>query len=440
MAHLISTAVHTDDAFASILQAKQEPDTIRQARQTAHLLANTLELPTVDKMRIDRWSWQARGVYRPTTPVTQWQQLPEAIRSQWESTGHNVMVQHNAAVVYTDLDASLRDQGVRWMSLEQAVVEEASIVNAHLFQLVRSDANRLAAIHGALWNGGGYVYVPRGVVVEQPLHIVMIADDPQVTFAPHVLVVAEAQAQVRVVLSYMGGTSPAGVGASPHVVRSAAVEVFAAEGANVQVSAVHALGADAIEYVQRHAAVGANATVSWVVGELSDGWGVTETVSHLRGKSARTQMSVVAVGTGSQRMSQTTQAVHWGIATESDMVSRTVMRGDATTIVNGVTKIERGATRANGQQTERILMLSPSARGDANPILLIDEDDVKAGHAASVGRVNPEHVYYFMSRGLPRAEAERLIIHGFLEPTIAEIPDEQVRNRIVERVERKLFS
>jgi Fe-S cluster assembly protein SufD len=114
------------------------------------------------------------------------------------------------------------------------------------------------------------------------------------------------------------------------------------------------------------------------------------------------------------------------------------MTGEATTILNGITKIEKGAEKANGEQAENILMLSEKARGDANPILLIDEDDVKAGHAASVGRVSEESIYYLMSRGIDRQEAERLIILGFLEPVVAEIPIDEVKNRLRQALERKL--
>jgi len=120
------------------------------------------------------------------------------------------------------------------------------------------------------------------------------------------------------------------------------------------------------------------------------------------------------------------------------MFTRAVMREEAQAIINGITKIEHGATKSNGQQTEKVLMLSPNARGDANPILLIDEDDVMAGHAASVGKVNPDQVYYLMSRGISKTNAERLIIYGFLAPIIAEIPLELLRTRLQRIVERKL--
>src|SRR5690606_5069122 len=139
---------------------------------------------------------------------------------------------------------------------------------------------------------------------------------------------------------------------------------------------------------------------------------------------------LIAIGTGSQRMSLTSRAVHYGRATECTMLSRAVMKDEAAAIMSGITKIEHGASKANGQQSEKVLMLSPKARGDANPILLIDENDVQAGHAASAGRVNEEQLYYLMSRGISREEAEKLIIHGFLDPVVSEIPLASVREQL----------
>ena len=126
----------------------------------------------------------------------------------------------------------------------------------------------------------------------------------------------------------------------------------------------------------------------------------------------------IVVGSGEQRSNVTATVHHWGTHTESDILSRGVMRDEANSIINGITKIERGATKANGQQAENVLMLNPQARGDANPILLIDEDDVKAGHAASVGRNDEIQLFYLMSRGISREDAEKLIIYGFLAPVL----------------------
>jgi Fe-S cluster assembly protein SufD len=419
-------------ALQDIDAVLHEPEEAWQRREQARS-ARALPLPELEKMRIDRWRWDARGTYRAGVPVSQWEHIPEHVRVHVPERADAVLVQHNASVTYAALSPELQARGVRWMSLEDAQRVEGARVGAHAWKLVRPDAHRLAAWHASLWSGGAYLYVPSGVVIEQPIQAVFVADDAQVTCAPHVLIIAERDARVRVVLTFVGEQ------AHSEVVRSVGVEVYAYDRATVEVSTLHAYGTSTIEHVSRHAHIAADASVEWIVGELSDGWGVSETVSHLIGRGARTRMHAIGIGIDAQRVHQTTRAVHIGKATESEMGARTVMRGEATAIVNGITEIKRGATRANGQQTERMLMLSPLARGDANPILLIDEDDVKAGHAASVGKVSEEHVYYLMSRGLSRTEAQRLIIRGFLAPTIAGVPDEAVRAFIVDRVERKLF-
>lgn len=115
-----------------------------------------------------------------------------------------------------------------------------------------------------------------------------------------------------------------------------------------------------------------------------------------------------------------------------------MVKDNATTVFNGIGKIEHGASKSNAEQETRVLMLSDKARGDANPILLIDEDDVMAGHAASVGRVDPTQLYYLMSRGISKAEAERLIIYGFLAPVVNQLPVEGVKKQLTEVIERKV--
>ncbi|MNP19562.1 FeS cluster assembly protein SufD [compost metagenome] len=165
---------------------------------------------------------------------------------------------------------------------------------------------------------------------------------------------------------------------------------------------------------------------------------MSDTNSILKGNGSSSDSKVIAVGSGSQKLNYTTRAQHFGKNTPSQMITRAVLREQSTAIINGITKIEKGASKSDGQQTEKVLMLSPKARGDANPILLIDEDDVTAGHAASVGQVNAEQVYYLMSRGISRTEAEALIIYGFLAPVVSQIPLEGLQTQLQSLVERKL--
>lgn len=222
------------------------------------------------------------------------------------------------------------------------------------------------------------------------------------------------------------------------VLHNGVVEVFAGPGSKVQVASVHQLAAATTDFTQRRAIVLADGGVEWIVGEMNNGYTASDTKTLLQGNGSISDAKVIAIGSGDQKLSYTTQAQHFGRSSVSQMITRAVMREEATAIINGITKIEKGATNCDGQQTERVLMLSPNARGDANPILLIDEDDVTAGHAASVGQVNAEQIYYLMSRGISRSEAEYLVILGFLAPVISEIPLEGVRSRLQDVVEKNL--
>ncbi|HLQ71970.1 MAG TPA: SufD family Fe-S cluster assembly protein, partial [Bacillota bacterium] len=146
----------------------------------------------------------------------------------------------------------------------------------------------------------------------------------------------------------------------------------------------------------------------------------------------------VVIGRGKQTENFTTKSIHYGLDTEGHILQHGVMTEKSTSIFNAIGKIVNGATRANAEQESRVLMLSEKARGDANPILLIDEDDVTAGHAASVGRVDPLQMYYLMSRGITQAEAERLIINGFLAPVVKQLPIASVQKQLSALIERKL--
>ena len=170
-------------------------------------------------------------------------------------------------------------------------------------------------------------------------------------------------------------------------------------------ASVHQLAGEATDVTFRRAVLDNDASIEWIVGEMNDGDTASDTMSILKGNGSTSDAKVIAVGSGSQKINYTTQAKHFGKSSASQMITRAVMREEAQAIINGITKIEKGATKADGQQTERVLMLSPKARGDANPILLIDEDDVTAGHAKirrtseSGANLLPDVPWYLASRG-----------------------------------------
>ncbi|HEY2493208.1 MAG TPA: Fe-S cluster assembly protein SufD [Paenibacillus sp.] len=422
------------ESLKVISKRNNEPDWLAELRLKALELAAQLELPKLEKTRIDRWNTQGYGTYQEAATIQSLNEVPTSIQDlikDQEASG-SLIVQRNSGVVYTKLSPELSSQGVIFTDLHTAAREHGDLVKTYLHNAVKSDENSVTALHAALWNGGVFLYVPKNVEVTIPLQAIFLTDEAQATFAPHILIVAEANSSVTYVDNYVSGELDG------DILHNGAAEVFIKAGAKVRYASVHQMGENVTDLSYRRAVVENDGAIEWIVGEMNSGDTMSNTNSILKGSGSTTDAKVIAVGSGAQKLNYTTQAQHFGKSSLSQMITRAVMREKATAIINGITKIEKGASKSDGQQTEKVLMLSPKARGDANPILLIDEDDVTAGHAASVGQVNPEQIYYLMSRGISRSEAEALVIYGFLAPVVSQIPLEGLQTQLQSLVERKL--
>jgi Fe-S cluster assembly protein SufD len=431
----IQTASPIDEAsIVKLSNSLNEPLWLTELRKQGLQAASTLELPRLEKTRIDRWKLDAYGSYQAAELVASLLDLPEKARSFLEEGKEydNLIVQRNSTAVYKTISEDLSKQGVIYTDLASALKDHSGLIQQYFMKAVHMDENKLTALHAALWNGGVFLYVPAGVRIEAPLQSIFLTDDVNSTFAPHILIIAEANSSVTYVDNYTSNDL------TGNLVHNGIVEVFAKQGSHVQFASVHSLDRNVIDLCYRRAIVDNDARIDWIIGEMNDGEVLSDTTSILKGKGSSSDAKVICVGTGEQKMNITTRAVHHGMHTSSDMITRAVLRDSATAIINGITKIEKGATHSDGQQTERVLMLSPTARGDANPLLLIDEDEVKAGHAASVGQVNVEQIHYLMSRGISLEKAMKLIIYGFLAPVVAEIPIAAVEQQLRTVAERKL--
>lgn len=414
--------------------SKGEPNWLVELRGQAAELAAALPWPKPEKVKIERWNLTAIGSHQETAKLAALSDLPASVKALIAEGTENILIQKNSGVVWSTLSADLAAKGVIFTDLETACREHSELVQKYLFQAIKSDEDKLTALHAAIWNGGVFVYVPKNVEVNVPLQAIQFNDSAEATFAPHILIVAEDNSSV----TYIDSAVSVNESINASFTFPSLVEVFANNGAKVNFGTVHALAADGIDLSIRRAILAKDAHIQWMIGDLNDGNTVSDTKSILKGDGSTSDAKIISVGQNKQQLSLTTQAQHFGKSSDSNMITRAVMRDAASAIINGVTKIEHGATKCNGVQAEKVLMLSNKARGDANPILLIDEDDVTAGHAASVGKVNPEQVYYLMSRGIDRQTAERLIILGFLAPVVDEVPVEAVQNQIRQLLERKL--
>ena len=431
----VQSTMNLDREYITDLSnAYHEPAWALELRLRGLEQAEVLPLPTLEKTKIDKWNIISPCGVNREKPVSL-EELPQEVTSilgSGEQAG-NLIIHKNGSVVYSSLQKELRDQGVIFTDLLTAMREHGELVRKYLHQLVKTDEHKLAALHAALLNCGVFLYVPKHVEVKVPVQNLFWVDDHTNGMVPHVLIVADDHSKVTYVENSFGQ-------ASNDSVNNYVAEVFVGANAQVTFAAVDYLSEQMTNYVYRRAIVERDGQIDWALGQMNDGNTVSDNTTILKGNGSRGDTKSVVVGVGQQSLNFVQRMNQFGLASDGQMLSHGVMKDEARAIFNGITKIEKGATKANGEQTERVLMLSERARGDANPILLIDEDDVTAGHAASVGKMDEEQIYYLMSRGITRAEAERFIIMGFLNPVIANIPLEGLRKRLVEVIERKIGS
>ncbi|RNA67434.1 Fe-S cluster assembly protein SufD [Alteribacter keqinensis] len=414
---------------------RQEPEWLTNLRVSSLERAEAIDLPKPDKTNITKWNFSSFEHEKAASADTNYDALSEKVRELVgkEENANTILVQENGGTVFARTQDDLEKQGVIFTDIHTAVQEHSDLVEKYFMsEAVTADENRLTALHAALLNGGTFIYVPKNVEVKVPLQAIYVQKGAAGLFN-HVLIVAEANSSVTYIENYASENSS-------ETVANIVAEVYAADGATVNFGAVDNFGEEVTTYVNRRAQVtGRDAKVYWSLGQMNDGNTVSDNTTFLVGEGSYADTKTVSIGRGKQSQNFTTLIKHYGKNSDGQILKHAVMKDSASSIFNGISKIEKGATKSNGEQTERVLMLSDKARGDANPILLIDEDDVTAGHAASVGKIDPLQMFYLMSRGISRKEAERLIIHGFLGPVVNEIPIESVKEQLIEVIERKVY-
>jgi len=433
----IETKLPYNTEFVSSLSKEwSEPEWLQEFRMNALSKAETLPMPRPDKTNIDKWNFtNINGLKVKSSPYASLNELPEEVKAlvDVESEGKNLYIQRNQTPAFLQLSDELKKQGIIFTDLFTAAREHGDLLQKYFMtKVVKADEHRLTALHAALMNGGVFLYVPKNVEVKEPIQAVYVQDDPQASLFNHVLVVAEENSSVTYVENYISTID------SADGVFNLITEVDAGSNARVQYGAVDNLTRGITTYVNRRGLAERDARVEWALGLMNEGNTISENTTLLVGDGSYGDTKTVTVGRFDQTENFTTKVVHYGKNTGGYILQHGVVKDSSTVIFNGIGKIEHGASKADAEQESRVLMLSEKARGDANPALLIDEDDVMAGHAASVGRVDPEQLYYLMSRGISQTEAERLIIHGFLTPVVDKLPIAGVKRQLTEVIERKV--
>lgn len=425
----------SEEQLVDYSKAHNEPSWMTELRQKALKLTETLEMPKPDKTKLRKWDFDSFKQHKVEGQTfNDLSELPDAIKNiiDVENT-KNLVVQHNNALAYTQVSQETQDNGVIIEGLSEALVNHGDLVQKYLMtDAVTVDEHRLTALHTALINGGVFVYVPKNVVVKDPIQYVVLHDDENASFFNHVIIVTEESAEVTYVENYLSTAS--GEGNQLNIIS----EVIAGANSNITYGSVDYLDKGFTGHIIRRGTTAADASINWALGLMNEGSQIIDNTTNLIGDRSTSELKSVVVGTGDQKINLTSKIVQYGKETNGYILKHGVMRENASSVFNGIGYIKHGGTKSIANQESRVLMLSENARGDANPILLIDEDDVEAGHAASVGRVDLEQLYYLMSRGISQKEAERLVIHGFLDPVVRELPIEDVKRQLREVIELKV--
>ncbi|WP_269411883.1 Fe-S cluster assembly protein SufD [Lentibacillus daqui] len=433
----VETRLPYDQAYINqFSQERNEPEWMREIRLHALEQADVLEMPKPDKTKIGKWNFSQFKHTAQGERISSLGELPAEIQEflDQENKPENLIIQRNHTIAYASLTDELKEKGVIFTDIFTALTEHEDLVKRYYMKdAVSIDEHRLTALHAALMNGGVFVYVPKNVQLDTPLQSIFWQEDPEAAIFNHVLVVADENSSLTYVENYISSNH------EEQTVANIVTEVIAQNNAKIAFGAVDNFAEGTTTYSNRRGVTYRDATIDWALGQMNDGNTVAENITHLVGDNSNSNAKMVSVGRGKQTQNFQSQIVHFGKNTEGYILQHGVMKDKSTAIFNGIGKIEHGASKSNAEQESRVLMLSERARGDANPILLIDEDDVMAGHAASVGRVDPVQMYYLMSRGITKTEAERLIIHGFLEPVVGQLPIESVKKQLSEVIERKVY-
>lgn len=342
----------------------------------------------------------------------------------------NVFVKGTDIIIDDDQVASLREKGIVVIDFFQALKQYPKIMQEYLSSVIKPRENKILAYHYAFLNSGLLVFVPKGTKLKDPINIDIRPQGQD--FISHILLVADVGSRVEFIEKVKNDADKANLA-------NLVVEVVARPNSYVAFSSLDEMRKTTTLYFNRRAKIEQDAHVEWNVAFMNDCNTLGDLDSELVGEGSYAYSKAIAVTTGQQRVGISNRVTNRGPHSTGLINQRGVLLESSRLIFNGIGQIVHGAHGSKADQQNRVLMMSSKAHGDANPLLLIDENDVMAAHAASVGPVDPTQMYYLMSRGLPHAQAQRLVIRGFLGAVLDAVPSKEVRWEMIAILEKKLI-
>ncbi len=360
--------------------------------------------------------------------------VPEELLRPLVAERHAAQIVLLPGGIRVEADEALSKQGVIFTDLQTAEARYPELVRRIAGQVVRPEEGKFAAMAAALAQSGILLYVPKGVRLEQPLHSVLWGPGNGLAYFSHILVLVDEGAEVTYVHE---AASPTENADSLHV---GLVEILLEQNAHLRFVELQSWGQHVWNFSHERVQVGRDATIDWIFGAV--GSKLTKNFSELDlvGEGATGRMSGFYFTNDHQHLDHDTQQNHLAPHTTSDLLFKGALKGKSRSVWQGMIYVAPGAQKTDGYQANRNLVLSDEARADSIPGLEICADDVRCTHGATVGKLEEEPLFYLRSRGIPRTEAEKLLVEGFFDPIMQRIPFEGVRERFQKAIEEKLAS
>ncbi|HYH28153.1 MAG TPA: Fe-S cluster assembly protein SufD [Actinomycetota bacterium] len=353
----------------------------------------------------------------------------EAVGEVGDRSG--LLIQHNSETAIAHLDPALAERGVVFTSIDAALRDAPDLVEGRLHTLIPPDRTKLTALQAAFRTGGTFVMVPRGVQVEVPLQAMTYLDAAGTAVFPHTILVVEEGASVTFIDRYVSPDLESALAV-------AGVEIFAGQNAQVRYVSLQDWGRGVTHLSVQRADIQRDAQVRSLAVAFGGDLSRTEVESVLSGPGAHSEMLGVYFTDGSQHVDLRSLQDHLAPHCTSDLLYKGALRDSSRVVYSGLIRVAPGANGTDAYQTNRNVVLSDDAKADSIPNLEIENNDVRCSHAASVGPVDEDEIFYLQTRGIAREEAERLIVTGFFQEVLDRVPLEEVRTGLEAAIEREL--
>lgn len=341
------------------------------------------------------------------------------------------MLQIDGVVTQFELSDALAEQGVVYCDMHTAVSKYPDLIKKYFMtEGVKVGEGKFAALHGAFWRGGTFLYVPKNVKTAAPLHTVLWNTNGK-TFT-HTLVVLEEGAEAVFMDEYASAER------EERGLHNGVIELLVGDNANLIYAGLQDFGTNMVQFNHERGRVGRDGKLDWVTSMMGTRLTKAFQTMELDQPGAWGRMSGIFFTNGRQHLDLDTQQNHNAADTVSDLLYKGALKGKSRTVWQGMIKALPDAQRIDGFQANRNLMLEKTARADSIPGLEIEADDVRCTHASAIGKLDEEELFYLMSRGIPRKTAIEMSVQGFFDPLMRRIPFEGVRNRIFDRIVEKI--